>query len=258
MSIVARPARRIAYSLKTAGVKEELLPKVAHITDEIVSVPDKLKISKKAADKKPIVSKLAAIEKRIDAVGTKATKEQLDMMKADRKRLSQETIDELRKMEPSKVLKELADNGIVFTPEEFMKYLFADKAKDSDVEGMKSHLPDVFSCADRENGGELVNNDRFEPNLISGLMQKAKNMISRLREDHSFFPEPSKRRVMSLTIVMGMKPKQATVREKTASEYDASLAKQYAAYKLAAVNYLDEQSKLDDSMMDLLVWQNRL
>jgi hypothetical protein len=256
LSIVGRPADRIAYSIKTAST--HLTPKVAFIGDELDDVPDRLKVSKKASDKHTIISKLAEIEKRIDAVGVKASKEKLDSAKADRKHLSQETIEELRRWEPSKVFKELADNGIVLTPEEFMKYLFADKVKDGDVEGMKSHLKDVYSEADKKHGGEIANNERFEPASIGGLMQKAKNMVAKLREGHSFFGEPAKRRVMSMTIVMGFKPKEAAYRDKTASVSDEALAKQYAAYKVAAVNYLDEQNKLEDGMLDLIVWQNRI
>ena len=258
ISLVGRPADRVAYSIKSAGVVDRLIPKIAFITDEVADVPDRLKISKKASDKLSIIKKLAEIEKHIDAVGIKSQKNKLDSVKANRESISHETIEELRKLEPSKVFKELADNGIVLSPEEFMKYMFADKVKDSDVEGMKSHLPDVFSESEKEHGGEVANNDRFEPSCISSLLQKAKSMISGLKDGHSFSSEPSKRRIMSMTIVMGFKPKEASYREKTASTSDKALAKQYAAYKLAAVNYLDEQNKLEDGMLDLIVWQNRI
>jgi hypothetical protein len=48
--------------------------------------------------------------------------------------------------------------------------------------------------------------------------------------------------------------KEASHKEKTASISDKALAKQYAAYRLAAANYLDEQNKLEDGMLDLVVW----
>jgi len=257
LSIVGRPACRIAYSIKAAH-DLGIAPKVAFLTPEIEEVPDNLKISKKANDRLSLVRKLAAIEKRVAAVGGKASKESLARISADRDDLSKETIEELRSIDPSKLLKVLADNGIIFKPSEFMSYLFDNKVKPHHVDGMKSHLPDIFSQVEKSKGGEVTNNDRFNPSDIGSVIKSVMQMVSGLKERHSFEEGPSSRRIMQITIVKGPQEKKASLLEKTSSIYDRKLAEQYCAYKLAALNYIDEQGKLTDSLMLNSVWQNRL
>lgn len=257
LSVVGRPADRIAYSIKAAH-DIGIAPKLAFINDEPEPSLDHLRVSKKASDKLSLVSKLAAMEKRLAAVGVKANKESLARISADREDLSKETIEELRSIEPDKLLKVLADNGIIFKPSEFMSYLFDNKVKQHHVDGMKSHLSDIFSETEKKRGGEVVNNDRFNPSDFGSVMHSVMQLVSKLKESHSFQDGPSARRVMQITIIKGPTVKKANVLEKTTSVYDLKLAEQYCAYKLAALNYLDEQGKLDDSIMLNSVWQNRL
>jgi hypothetical protein len=276
LSIVGRPADRIGMSLKlasadsyikTANDYKSLYPGFVAPDDE----DSFLKISKYASEKRTLVKKLAAIEKHIDGVITQGPKNSKDKYLVEHKAklksaddISEDTIEELRKHEPSKLLKALADHGIIFSPEDFVKYLFGSKALGSSSKDMfskiKQHLPSMFSDAE-EDGDDIVNEEKYEPSS-SGILPKGMlNMVKNLFEDHSLFDAPAHGRIMKITIVK-RSPSVKLEHKKHKSEVskEASikeLAKQYTAYKLAALRYLDEQNKLDEETMLNALVQNR-
>ena len=273
ISIVGRPADRIGMSLKlasdngyikTASDYREMYP-------GFVVPPDNdgfLSISKYATEKRSLVRKLAALEKHIDAVMTAGPKNSKDKyLKEHRSKLkhsdniSDNTIEELRNYEPSKLLKALADQGIVFSPEDFVKYLFGSstiKGSSSDMfSKIKEHLPSMFSDAD-DDGDDVVNEEKYEPSGSEAMPKELSSLVKKLFDGHSMFDAPAHGRIMRITIVKRI-PKHKEDDKKEVSKEAAvkTLAKQYAAYKLAALRYMDEQNKLDEDTMLNILMQNR-
>jgi len=275
LSIVGRPADRIGMSLKlasdnnyikTANDYRELYPGFVAPDDE----DNYLRISKYASEKRSLVRKLAAIEKHIDGVIEGGPKNSKDKYLAEQKGkinhadgISESAMDELRKYEPSKLLKALADHGIVFSPEDFVKYTFgAESLKNTGgmVGKMKKHLPSMFSDIE-EDGDDVINDEKYEPSHSDIMPKGIMNIVRGLMDDHSLFDKPSHGRIMRITIVKKMPhaklsgrshekemPKEAAIKE---------IAKQYAAYKLAALRYLDSQDKLDEELVFNTLVQNR-
>jgi len=273
LSIVGRPADRIGMSLKlasdssyikTADDYKTLYPGfVAPDDDEGV-----LRISKYAEEKRSLVKKLAAIEKHIDGIAKAGPKDSSEKYIAEQKsklkhsdNISEEAMDELRKFEPSKLLKALADQGIIFSSEDFIKYLFGSKSMGHNAGDMfskiRQHLPSMFSDME-EDGDEEINEDKYEPSHGVGLPKELLKIVRNLFDDHSLFDKPVHGRIMKITIVKRM-PSAKLERKGEISKESAvkQLAKQYASYKLAALRYLDEQDKLDyDTLCNALI-QNR-
>jgi hypothetical protein len=275
LSIVGRPADRIGMSLKlasdnnyikTANDYRELYPGFVAPDDE----DSYLRISKYASEKRSLVRKLAAIEKHIDGVIEGGPKNSKDKYLAEQKGkinhadgISESTMDELRKYEPSKLLKALADHGIVFSPEDFVKYTFgAESLKNTGdmFSKVKKHLPSMFSDIE-EDGDDVINDEKYEPSHSDIMPKGIMNIVRGLMDDHSLFDKPSHGRIMRITIVKKMPhaklsgrshekemPKEAAIKE---------IAKQYAAYKLAALRYLDSQDKLDEELVFNTLVQNR-
>ena len=274
LSIVGRPADRIGMSLKLASASSYI--KTASDYKSLYPgfvVPDDdstLKISKYASEKRSLVRKLAAIEKHIDAIAKAGPKDSKEKYVAEQKsklsasdNISDDTMEELRKFEPSKLLKALADQGIVFSPEDFMKYLFgASKLGKPDelFSKVKSHLPSMFSNLE-EDGDDAANEEKYEPSHARALPKSLLNMVRGLFDDHSMFDKPAHGRVMRITIIKKMptaKLKASYNKDEISKEAAVKeIAKQYAAYKLAALRYLDEQNKLDEETMFNVLLQNR-
>jgi hypothetical protein len=276
ISIVGRPADRIGMSLKlasdnnyikTASDYREMYPGFVAPADE----EQFLTISKYASEKRSLVKKLAALEKHIDAVMTGGPKNSKDKyLKEHRSKIkhsdniSEDTIDELRNFEPSKLLRALADNGIVFSPEDFVKYLFGSskfKGSSSDMfSKIKDHLPLMFSDAedDGDDGDDVVNEEKYEPSSSDVIPKELSSLVKKLFDGHSMFDSPAHGRIMRITIVKRI-PKERAHEDKEISKEAAikTLAKQYAAYKLAALRYMDEQNKLDEDTMLNILMQNR-
>jgi hypothetical protein len=275
LSIVGRPADRIGMSLKlasdnqyikTASDYKSLYPGFV-VPDDI---DDTVKISKYAADKRGLVKKLAALEKHIEGVISGGPKSSKDKYMVEEKaklkhseNMSPEMLDELRKYEPSKLLKVLADHGIVFSPEDFIKYLFgADKLGNTEdmFSKVKKHLPSMFS--DIENhGDDIINDDRYEPSSSDIIPKDILKVVKNLFDDHSLFDKPAHGRIMRITIMkkMPLTKLKAKADEKELSKESSikELAKQYAIYKLAAVRYLDANDKLDEETLFNVLLQNR-
>ena len=276
LSIVGRPADRIGMSLKLASDTRYI--KTASDFKSMYPgfvVPDDnescyIQISKYAEEKRGLVKKLAAIEKHLDAIMKEGPKDSKDKYVAEHKsklshsdNISDSTMDELRKFEPAKLLKALADQGIVFSPEDFVKYLFGSKKLGNTGDmfsKLKSHLPSIFSTLSND-GDDVVNEEKYEPSSHSILPKELLKTVKSLFDDHSLFDKPVHGRIMKITIVKRMptaKMKQKSEDSEVSKEASIKeLAKQYAAYKLAAVRYLDNQNKLDDDTLVNVLVQNR-
>lgn len=275
LSIVGRPADRIGMSLKLAShnsyIKSASDYKVLY--PGFVAPEDEdsvLKISKYASEKRSLVKKLAAIEKHIDGVIAEGPKNTKDKYLAEQKSklthtdsISESAMDELRKYEPSKLLRALADQGIVFSAEDFIRYTFGAKALHGAGDlfsKVKTHLPSMFSNIEQD-GDDEVNEERYEPSSSGMLPKPVLNLVRSLFDGHSLFDAPAHGRIMKITIVKNLPSaklrgkdgdkeisKEAVVKE---------LAKQYGAYKLAALRYLDNQDKLDEDVLFNALIQNR-
>lgn len=273
LSIVGRPADRIGMSLKLAHT---YAPKMAadylKIYTGFVPPPEmhEFLISKKASDKRGLLSKLSEMEKRIEGIAKMGPKDSKEKYISDEAvklnsgdSLSPEVIDELRKHDPSKLLKALAENGIIFSPGDFVDYLFGDKLKDKNiVDKMKDRLPMGFSrlaeddiCCDR-----TVNNEKYDPTDFGGIPRELKGILSSIFEDHSLFDRPAHGRIMKITIIGRTPKKLKSSTDAEELEKDAAadeLAQQYLTYKLAALRYLEECGRLDDQVLLNALVQNR-
>lgn len=276
LSIVGRPADRIGMSLKLASDNGYI--KTANdyktIYPGFVIPPEEdsfLKISKQAAEKRSLVKKLAAIEKHIDGIiegGPKNSKEKYISEHKSKLKHSDEipddVMDELRKFEPSKLLRALADKGIVFSPKDFIKYSFGNKALGSNSEDMfsklKKHLPSMFSDME-EDGDDEVNDEKFEPSSSDFLPKGMMSLVKNLFENHSLFDKPAHGRIMKITIIKkmptGKLDKKHSNDELSKESSIKTLAKQYASYKLAALRHMDEHNNLDEDTIFNVLVQNR-
>ena len=260
ISHVKRPADRIGMSLgKIASIGGIVRPisqsDYLNLYGDLY-IPDDILLSKKASDKRELLHKLSALEKHVDAISrTKPTNSKDSYIKEHAHKISQtpsidnDSMDSLRKMEPSMVLKTLADHGIIFSPEDFSRYLFDNRLPKANIEGMKSHLPHAFQ--NFENDGDVTNNEKYEPDYLGKVNPDLKNLTSKLHEGHSLHEGPAVRRVM---MAPNHHPQHHEVTKEAA---DQELAKQYISYKVAALNYIDEQGELDDELMLNAVLQNR-
>ena len=276
LSIVGRPADRIGMSLKLAADNGYI--KTANDYKTIYPgfvVPDDeenlLRISKHAAEKRTLVKKLAAIEKHLEGViqdGPKTSKDKYDVEQKSKINhaddIPDDVIEELRKHEPSKLLRALADNGIVFSPKDFIKYSFGGKSIGSNAEELsskvKKHLPSMFSDME-EDGDQEINDDKFEPSGSDILPKGLLSMVKNLFDDHSLFDKPVHGRIMKITIIKklptGKLHRKTNEKELSKEAAVKTLAKQYTAYKLAALRYMDSQNKLDEDTIFNVLIQNR-
>lgn len=274
LSIVGRPADRIGMSLKkvaydttyikTASDFLDLYPGFEAPEDDIIS------ISKYASDKRFLVQKLAAIEKHMEAIAKAGPKNSKEKYIANEKiklresdAISDDTMDELRKYDPAKLLRALADQGIIFSPEDFTKYLFGAKRLGKDVGDMfsklKTRLPSMFSDID-EDGDEAINDEKFEPSTCDIIPKELRDIVKSLFTDHSMFEAPAQGRIMKITIIKKAPPRKLRSKDDAEISKEGAvkeLAKQYGSYKLAALRYLDEQDKLDDEIIFNTLVQNR-
>jgi intein/homing endonuclease len=263
ISYVRRPADRIGMSL--GKIASDLTYKPMTSSDYLnlygeLYIPDDILLSKKASDKRELLHKLAELEKHVDMVThsnptnskDRFIKQHGHKLKHSAK-MDDSSIDSLRKMEPNLVLKTLADHGIIFSPEDFSRYLFDKRVKPERIEGMKSHLPGIYNKIEQEDAGKAVNDEKFEPNPMGKAPADLKNLAGKLQEDHSLHEGPALRRIMIITISGSLRPKKEATKEAS----DLEFAKQYAIYKLAMLNYLNDQNKLDDDIMLNSILQNR-
>ena len=190
-----------------------------------------------------------ASNERSSPIISRAAGTKVPPIKTNRK-VDQQILNTIRDHAPSHLFKGAADEGIIFAPEDFASYLFGDRIEKTAVEGMKTHLPHIFEELQKE-AGDVVNNEKFEP---LGNDKSLNQFLSKLAYDYSLFEQHVISRIENLSI-----EKKASHQDvaKTNSKFDRELAKEYVAYKLAALNYLDQAGKLTDDLLMNAVIQNR-
>jgi hypothetical protein len=248
ISYVKRPADRIGMSLqKLSSAYTPMLPKdyLSIYTD--FHVPGELTISKSASAKRDLLQKLSEIEKRVEAMSLQIPKSSII---AKTEKLATEVMDELRKISPDLLLKAAADKGIILSPDNFFGYVFADRIKQADCEGAKTHIQDIFQTIEKD-AGEIVNSEVFD--VAARLTPSdVSRKVDKLAKELSIF------KPYILARTLNKEAADSVRRDKTDSKLDFELAKQYASYKLAALNYLDEQNKLTDDILLVSVLQNKV
>lgn len=269
ISYVRRPADRIGMSLGKMAADSALSPMLPkdflNIYGEVY-VPLHLGLSKKASDKRALLKKLSEMEKHIAGISRSGPKTSRDLYmarqssEANQNSIPGETIDELRKYAPEKLLKALAEEGILLNPEDFSKYLFGDRVDQKNIQGMKSHLPSVYSDLEEEQDGQVVNNEHYEPSESDIMPAQLKRLAGSMAPECSLDGDAvNKRRIRAILQAGGEGRKHQTTapEQRSKQAFDKELAKEYAAYKLAAINYLDEHGKLDVDLLWNAVIQNR-
>jgi hypothetical protein len=254
ISYVRRPADRIGMSLSklASDLTYKPLPP-SHFLNlySDIYIPDELMISKKASDKRELLTKLAELEKYVDAVtkGNPVTSKDKFIKEHGHKlkhtpNIDSNSIDSLRKLDPGTVLKTLADHGIVLKPEDFSRYVFDDKVKPERVEGMKTHLPHIYNKLDND---KAVNSETFDPSLHTHTPHDLDKTVKGLEEGHSLKEGPVVRRLM--IVICGSGNIKREEQEPTKEACDLEFAKKYAEYQLASLNYINEQGKLTDDIL---------
>lgn len=254
ISYVRRPADRIGMSLQKMASNQELTPMLTRDFLQLYpgfnSPSDEFLISKKASDKRDLIQKLSEIEKHLDAVAKKAP---TNIAKTEK--MAAELIDDLRQLDPHKFFKIAADNGIILSPENFSVYLFGDRVKEAAVKGMHSHLSHIYTDLTKEGGEDVLHNEKFEPAAFGHFNNSIRNKFSKLATDYSLFDLYLKPRFYNQVIHKTAANLQSA--QPSGSVFEKELAKQYAAYKLAALNYLNDSNKLTDDLLVAAVAQNR-
>lgn len=272
LSIVGRPADRVGMSLKMASA---YVPKLGSdymqiYTGFVPPADELLTISKQASFKRSLIHKLAKLEKRLDGIAKGIHETSEDKYISEHKsKLNQadgipaDVMDTLRKYEPSKLLRALADKGIVFSPEDFMSYLFGEKASTlgNHTKRMKARLPKIFNDIASDAGccGECVNSEKYEPSGIDMLPKALRSLIGGLFEGHSLEEQPVQGRIMKITIIRKAPGKlKASDSEEISKEAAVvELAEEYAKYKIAALQYMEDHGKLTNEVMLNALLQNR-
>ena len=255
-----RGADRIAYSLNKQASDSILdTPQVRYennlkLASEIY-LPPSLVLSKYASSKRALLDKISKMEKHIDAIASgkvtnskdKYIKEQASKLNST-PAISDTTISELRAFtDHTKLLKALADKGIIFSPEEFYKYIFDNKLDDSSLKGMKSHLPDIHEELAKDD--QEINNDDMYPEE-GKLPLRLIELIRSLTDEHSLFDGPAHNRIIRITMIKkvpGELKKESS--EKSDSLFAKQLALKYANYQLSALSYLNDNDKLTDDLI---------
>lgn len=254
ISYVRRPADRIGMSLEKLSNDVRVQPMLTRdflqiYTDFTPPVNDDFLISKKAADKRDLVLKLSELEKHVDAIAKKAPS---NITKTPK--IAEAVLDDLRNLEPGKFFKLAADKGIILSPENFISYVFGSRIKVAEsAEAMKSHLSHVYT--DLIKDAAVVNNEKYEPNHFGTIDATVRAQFDKLAKDYSLFDAYMQPRF--LDSVLNNKTAAILELRPTDDIFDKELAKQYAGYKLAALNYLEEVGKLDEGIMLAAVLQNR-
>lgn len=248
VSYVRRGADRIGLSLqKVADSKvTPLLPRDYLNLFPDFAVPTEGLISKAAAQKRKLLSKLADIEKHIEALAETNKKNTLKTVNTEK--LGESKLDELRALDPQRVFKVAADAGIIFSPDNFFKFVFGDRIKQAAIEEIKTQLPGLFKAAAED--VQLLHDELFDIRpLVNLSLEKA--AMAGLNVSHSLFtPFVNSRIIASLENAQ-------LVKKAAASDIPAQeLAKKYLSYKLAALAYLDSQDKLDETVLFNAVTQN--
>jgi len=268
ISYVKRPADRIGMSL---GKVASDISRPMTSTDYLnmygdLYIPDDILISKKAEDKRELLHKLAELEKHVEAIShtTPVTRKDKFIKEHGHKlkhtaNIDDTSMDSLRKMEPSLVLKTLADHGVVLKIEDFMRYLFDNRAENKYIQGMKKHTQGIFNRLKNNKDGEVVNNEKYDPAIFGKSPDSLKQTVKNMHESHSLEDGPALRRLMIISISGNNDNRDELDKESewSADDYIAeSLAKEYCAYTISACDYIDKLGKLDDTFLTNVFLQN--
>lgn len=265
ISYVRRPADRIGMSLaKMAGdsVRPMLPSDYLKLYDGFVPPEGDMLISKKASDKRTLLKKLSEMEKHLDMVATntindKYLKNELPKINLESK-IASDLMDEIRNLDPAKVFKYAAERGVIFSPENFVRYVFGERIKQASIDSMKTHLADIYTQLEKD-ASDVVNNEKYEPALFGTLDYDGRKALDKVASETGLTAERAKNRVVMMTLLGKTAEQLKSSQEITRSKdvVDLELAKQYAAYKLAALTHIDLQDKLDDAIIWNALIQNR-
>lgn len=253
-SLVGRPADRIAFSttLKVASFDSPItfsadLAKMAGLY-----LPDSYVQEERRSVKLALLSKLAAMEKEIEAnlspidesIGKATHSEDDELSKPEARRLKGQGI--------GRVMESLHNAQVILPVRDFLRLISADREDDLSefTEQVQGQLPGIFSNLARE--PEAVDDDLFDGDG-QGLPDGFASMLNRLTGSFGLGEQPLGRRV-TITIIRGQ-PKTARA-TKLASDDPAvqGLARLYATYKLAALAHPANQA--DQALSRALVLQN--
>ncbi len=252
VSYVKRGADRIGLSLqKAAGDKvSPILPRdYLNLFPDFDMTSPVLTISKTASFKRSIIAKLAALEKYIAGISDKNLTKLMEA--AQTEKIAASEMDTLRDTEVKKFLKIAADNGIIFSPENFFNYVFGDRIKEAAIAEIKTALPMVYSKL--ANDAEFLNIETFDiPSFVVNPVIE-KKALAGYNVSHSLHTPFVKNRFANVSVKVA-----SNESEETKNPYSLELAKQYAGYKLAALQYISESGKMTDDLMFNAVLQNRL
>jgi hypothetical protein len=259
ISYVRRPADRIGMSLKLASDRRirplterdylNLYPGFTPPSDAL------LKVSVHAESKRRLLAKLSEMEKHVDAQADGRTGLSLFLRRKARlresPRMSDGELDDLRRHPPRKTLRGLADRSILLRPEEFLRYLFGDRATGGLLDGLLSAVSGVFSRMRDRGCDEEVNDETFDPEPGGDLPDQLRKLLDRLTDGHSLSAGPASRRVIHISLTITPKDDGRPLRKLSSSvtPADDRLARAYATYKLAALRHLEDAGRLD---LDLL------
>ena len=249
ISYVRRPADRIGMSLQKCA-NDKIKPMLTRDYLQIYTgftPPNDLVISKYASDKRYLLNKCSELEKHVQAMGKKI---EAFSKPVETEKLASAVVDELRKLRPDHFFKEAAEQGIILSPENFVSYLFGDRVKTAAVADMKAQLPGMFIALEKD-GGEVLNTEKYDGGIYFRDKQ-AESQVKKIARSHSLFPVYTHYRSMGEPVV-----KQASEKSEP-SEFGKELAKQYVAYKLAALHELDLMHKLSEDVLFNAVVQNQL
>ncbi len=256
MSHVKRGADRIGLSLqKAAGDKVTPL-----LTRDYLNLypgftapsDDCFIISKRAADKRLLIKKLAEIEKHINGQCITEQSKKTDETFAATEKISASLLDELRDSDPEKFFKLAAEKGIILSPENFFGYVFGDRIKEAAVLEVKSILNNIFETLEKD--AAVINSEIFDADNSLFEVSRERQLISKIANSHSLYkPFVDNRLIQNICKVAEAKPT-----ERSNDPYTLELAKQYVSYKVAALTHISDIGKLNDELMFISVLQNRV
>ena len=255
ISFVTRPADRIAWSLKSAGVLP-VRDSIKLAEDAGVWTPDELALtSPEAQARKELMRKLAAYEdlyvgrvRQSQNQNPTATERYYkELLKAASSGLPDSTLEDLRRVDPREAFTALAKLGIIMDIDSFYKY-----ALGADYAEVAAHIPGARQLL-RTRYGDLLksaqcqavcneqlydtHDDRYESELLD--RRQLVTAVSKLAAQFSLLPVHSDERIIGRMIhhegdfrIEFDKQADLVLND---TQIKRLIADKYAAYKLAAV-----------------------
>jgi len=258
ISFVIKPADRIAWTLKSAGVDIVKISSAALAEMECIYTPIELAADSSASfSKYGHAVKIAAMEKlygKLEAAGPSSGYEDYlwQLRKAAAvQALSDAGIARLRALDEGDVLYSLAEKKIVLDPESYCKY-----AMGLDLGTLAGHMPEIKqACAmaitrmlSRGNVLDACNDSFYDVvDFLKGGSGRAKaaSILAEEQQNASIDLETARARIISTTIE-GTQVKMASAEKVEKMEYSPlakCVAQKYVAYKLAAADAMQAMDK---------------